>query len=229
MKVKDTITLTLKSDEKTTADVPYNYEENVIPLKNPVLHAYYAYGPELERSMSRIQSYNFELPFLNYAVRRTILDSGLSEFDINLVQGQQPKFIVFGFSTLERISGRDTLSLTRFVQGDLKKFDLVLDHESVLGFPLTGMNKDAVMYYQNFLKQTFRFNNAYSSATVNFAEFLGYNFIVVVNLDQLKIFDGQLQLKLQFENPLSEKRALIWLPVYERKLIIDKNAKVTVD
>ena len=229
MKIKPQIKLKLKSNHSTIVPVDYSYEENVIPIKNPLFHAYYAYGPELERSMSRIQSYNFEMPFLNYNVRRTILDSGLTQYDLNLIHGPQPKFIVFGFTTLDRISGSTNLSLTRFLQNDLTKFDLVLNHESILGFPLTGIDKDAVAYYQQFLKQTFRFKNAYASSPVKFSEFIAYNFIVVANLENLKIFDGQLNLKLNFENAIDDKRVLLWMPVFEKKLIIDKNAQVTVE
>ena len=45
----------------------------------------------------------------------------------------------------------------------------------------------------------------------------------------MKIEDGAIQVKLQFKNILKEKRVFLWMPVYDRKLIIDKNLDVAVE
>jgi len=47
-------------------------------------------------------------------------------FELNLLQGRLPKYIIFALSSLERLSGTETLSLTKFVQGQLDSFDLML-------------------------------------------------------------------------------------------------------
>ena len=125
LKMADTITL-VKKDTKENLNVDYEYEENVIPIKSPVLSAYYAYSQELEQSMSKIRLYNFELPFLDYVVRRTVLDSGVSEYDVSLIHGKLPKYLIFGLSSLPRVSGSEDLSLACFQQGDLNSFDLIL-------------------------------------------------------------------------------------------------------
>jgi hypothetical protein len=45
----------------------------------------------------------------------------------------------------------------------------------------------------------------------------------------MKITNGALQLKLKFKEALTEKQILLWMPVYKRKLIFDKNLDVSLD
>ena len=47
--------------------------------------------------------------------------------------------------------------MTRFVQGDLKSFDLLKDHDSVTEFPLKGKNEAAGEFYNHFLSSTNRY------------------------------------------------------------------------
>ena len=125
--MEDKITLTNVFDEKITEAVEFSYPESVIPIGNPVLSLYYAYSAELEQKMSRMSTSNIEIPFYDYVVRRTVLESGLTNYDLNLLQGPKlPKFIIFTLSDLERLNGTDDKSLTKFVQGDLEMFDLIL-------------------------------------------------------------------------------------------------------
>jgi len=126
LRASNTLEHILKSDKNTKVEVPYTYAEDVVPILNPVLALYYAYSNELEQKMSRIKSSKIEIPFYDYATRRTVLDGGLSNYDVNLLQGDLPKYIIFALSSLERLNGSETLSLTKFVQGQLESFDLVL-------------------------------------------------------------------------------------------------------
>jgi hypothetical protein len=122
----DTTKLMLKTDHEQTVDIEFTYDESVIPIKNPVFSAYYAYSTELEQKMSKVKLYNYEIEYDDYVIRRNVLDGGLSEYDINLVQGKLPKYIIFALSTLERLNGNDSLSLTRFQQNSLQSCDLLL-------------------------------------------------------------------------------------------------------
>ena len=115
------------------------------------------------------------------------------------------------------------------MQKDLMSFDLVRDQDSVTGFPLTGIGFAAGSFYQHFLSQTNRLHNPFSSGVVSFDHFMDGGFIVVANLQKMKIEQGALQVKLQFKNVLKEKRVFLWMPVYERKLVIDKNLDVAVE
>jgi hypothetical protein len=45
----------------------------------------------------------------------------------------------------------------------------------------------------------------------------------------MKITNGNLQLKLKFQSLLSEKQILLWMPVYERKIVFDKNLDVSLE
>jgi len=62
-----------------------------------------------------------------------------------------------------------------------------------------------------------------------FRDFISCNFIVVANLEKMRITDGNLQLKLKFRNALDSKLVLIWMPVTEKKIVFDKNLDVTVE
>ena len=72
------------------------------------------------------------------------------------MQGELPEYIIFMFTTLERISGDEELSLTRFEQCDLESFGLLHNQEVVQGFPLAGKGAAGFQFYQNFLRQTNR-------------------------------------------------------------------------
>ena len=91
-----------------------------------------------------------------------------------------------------------------------------------------GSGKSAYQFYHNFLKMTTRYQNPWSSGVMNFDSFLK-NFLIVVNLEKLKIEEGLLQVRLKFKSIQDEKQALLWIPIYERKLVINQNSQVTVE
>ena len=45
----DGIELIEKANQQVKVVVPYTYDESVLPIKSPVLSAYYAYSDELEQ------------------------------------------------------------------------------------------------------------------------------------------------------------------------------------
>ena len=71
--------------------------------------------------------------------------------------------------------------------------------------------------------------NPWSSGVLSFNEYIENSFLIVVNLERMKITNGALQLKLKFKELLSEKQMLLWMPAYKRKLVFDKNLDVTLD
>ena len=64
---------------------------------------------------------------------------------------------------------------------------------------------------------------------IQFKQFLNGNFIIVANLEKMKITEGALQVKLEFDQVQREKLVFLWMPVFERKLIIDRNLDVAVE
>ena len=83
-----------------------------------------------------------------------------------------------------------------------------------------------IIKYVNF---NFRFQNPYSSGVVPFSKYQEGSFLIVANLEKMKITDGAFQVKLSFANDLQQKLVFIWMPVYERRLIIDKNLDVAIE
>ena len=64
---------------------------------------------------------------------------------------------------------------------------------------------------------------------MQFRTFLDGNFIVVANLEKMKITQGALQVKLEFDRVQNDKIVFLWMPVFERKLVIDRNLDVTIE
>ena len=62
-----------------------------------------------------------------------------------------------------------------------------------------------------------------------FKHYLDGGFIIVANLEKMKISEGALQVKLQFDQVQTSKRVFLWMPVYHRKLVIDRNLDVAVE
>lgn len=85
-----------------------------------------------------------------------MLDTGLTNYQIDLGQGPAPLYYIFALSDLNRLSGESETCMTRFDQRDLKKFDFIKDHDSVTGFPLSGNGIAAGEFYDHFLFSTNR-------------------------------------------------------------------------
>lgn len=98
------------------------------------------------------------------------------------------------------------------------------------GFPLRGEGNSAVDFYQSYLETTRRLWNPYTSGTTSFAGFLEYNFLIVVNLEQLGVTEGSLQARLRF-NKVQEAStvSLLWVPMSTKILRIDRSGEVTVE
>ena len=115
-----------KSDPNNVVQLPFTYDERVVPIINPILKCFYAYSPTLSQKMGKISSYAFELDFMHYECRQSIFDTALSEYTINLGQGPLPKYIIFALSTVERSRGNYLQSVTHFQQLGMTQFDLLL-------------------------------------------------------------------------------------------------------
>ena len=131
IKLSDSLTVKVQEDGSNHNFIS-TYPEAVVPVINPVLAAYYAYSSEMEKIMSRVNTSSIEIPFLDYVTRRTILDAGLGNFDVNLLHGKLPKYIIFALSSMNRINGSEKLSLTKFGQGDLETFDMLIGELLIL-------------------------------------------------------------------------------------------------
>ena len=106
--------------------LPFTYDERVVPILNPVLKCFYAYSPALSQKMGKIASYAFELDFMHYECRQSIFDTALSEYKINLGQCPLPKYNIFALSSVKSSRGNDLQSVTHFQQLGITEFDLLL-------------------------------------------------------------------------------------------------------
>ena len=155
IKTADTISA-VDVDTKAASDLAFTYSEGVIPLIDPILEAYYAYSLDMESFMNKSRLYDYSIPYLDSQARRQILDTGLSEFTINLQTGKFPRYLLLALTTLDRLGGDEKLSLTKFVQHQMVSLDVLVDQSSILGYPLSGLDVAAVDFYQQFLKHTNR-------------------------------------------------------------------------
>ena len=126
LKFSENVSAKKKSAPNDVIQIPFTYEERVIPILNPILKCFYAYGPALSQKMSQIASYAFELDFMHYECRQTIFDTALSEYKVNLGQGPLPKYIIFALSSVQRSRGNAAESITHFEQLGIAEFDLLL-------------------------------------------------------------------------------------------------------
>ena len=63
LKIADNIDA-VKVSDKSEHKLPLSYTESVIPLKNPILNAYYAYSVDLDATMSKMRNSNLEIRFM---------------------------------------------------------------------------------------------------------------------------------------------------------------------
>lgn len=54
----------IKTGDNSKHNLPVTYEESVIPLKNPLLNAYYAFSSDLEMKMNKLRNTDLEISFL---------------------------------------------------------------------------------------------------------------------------------------------------------------------
>ena len=73
-----------------------------------------------------------------------------------------------------------------------------------------------------------RYLNPWASGVTTFGEFIESCFIIIVNCEKMKIEEGKLQVRMKFKQIQSDKQILVWMPVFQKKLIIDKNMDVSV-
>ena len=83
-------------------------------------------------------------------------------------------------------------------------------------------------FYHKFLKVTNFFDNPYSNGPLSYEEFGKGNFLIVENLQRLKIHDGDLTARLKFKRQLTQKLYLVMMPIYQKKITFDDYFNVTI-
>lgn len=224
LKIRDNVKVLENAELR---DTPCEYKEKVIPIIKPVFRAMFLRSDELDNQMRHYNQYPYELEYIDYVVRKPILDSQESDFTIDLTKGKLPTYAIFGIAPLSKLTGDEKSCITRFDRHDLASFEILLDHIKLEGFPLVS-NAD---FYNNFLVMTDRYQNPWSSGVLPLIQFIDGNFFIVVNFENLERTEAQTQLhvKLSFKKVLGEKFALLYMPMTKRTLTISPDGDVNVD
>ena len=206
----------------------YKYEFDTVPIINPVLDAYFVESKKAEQFYSKVDLYDIRIPFLDYSIRRELLNEGIAEHRIKLFEGPLPSVVLFAFQKPERFDGNFDLSPLRFERNTLQSFELNVDGQPVVTHPLQIRNGTMMEFYQSYLKETNRWNNMLALGALKYDVFTTHNFFVVVNLKADGYKNGQATLKLKFDTALTDKLYCLFLPIYEKSLQFDSywNAKV---
>jgi hypothetical protein len=215
------------SDEITCHDgtkIPYEFDDSYIELRRPRLCAMFLRSEKLDAKMAKYRSYDYECNFYDYPIRLNILDSGESEFLVNLSRGAFPKYAFFAIRPMNEESPTMERCLTNFNRHDLESFTVLVNSEPLPGHPLTTDTK----FYYNFLQNTDRLFNPWSSGVLPFHHYAHHNFFVVINFDNLKRDSGPLHVKLRFRKNLEEKFHLIFMPVYAKKFVKTPHNDISV-
>ena len=130
--------------------------------------------------------------------------------------------------TPEAFNGSMDHSCLKFQHYDLEHFELKIDNQPMVGHPIKMNDNSAIPFYSNYLLNTNRLYNVYSSAGLTYSDYRDSNFLVYTNLKRDGYEHGQLTLKLRFKAELSEKLYLLYMPVYDRKLAFDSFFNPTV-
>lgn len=224
MKISENVTVL---DDQALLSTPFTFDQLVIPIIKPTFRAMYLKSPELDSKMRGYEQYPFEISYLDYVVRKPILNDGESDFLIDLTKGRMPSYAVFAIAPLSRLTGSDKECITKFTRHDLKSFEILIDNLKIEGFPLIT-NAD---FYNNFLVATDRYMNPWSSGVLPFIQFVEGNFFIIVNFEQLEKIEGSthIHVKLSFNKALTEKFTLLYMPMTQRVLTITPDGDVSVD
>jgi hypothetical protein len=182
----------------------------------------------LDEKMNKYKIYNMEIDFMDYNIRREILNEGLDEFSLNILNGPIPKYMIAAFIEPATFNGDIHKSVTKFHSHGLSQFDLQIDSTSLPFMPINSSANQVVDFYVSYLNMTKRYLNAWSSGVTSFPTFINSNFMIVYDFSKQNSTTGNLQMKLKFKTVLPNKLVVLCMPIYQRTLSFDKNLSVSV-
>ena len=195
------------------------FDGRAIELLNPQFNVVYIDSLEIERKMNRLKGQS--LSFSDYPLRTIIINEGLSEYDLSIIQGAMPELVVFALVGVDRFAGSFTTSPTKFSRHNMTQFELALNSDVLNDYPIEMKGGDSIEFYRQYLKNTERLDNPFCSSVTTQTEFDNSNFMIVHNFDNEKGQEGQLTCKIKFVKPLTKKLILIFMPVSEKRIYFD--------
>ena len=208
-----------------------NFESATIPIQDPTLHVCWAYSNKLDQQMTKVATNGLEVSYLSSHIRYSVLDGSRLEYTVPISQGPLPKYIIFFLMSQERFAGDVMLSSTKFETHDIKQFSLLMDSDTMPGYPLTevclGEEKFQHEFYRRWLQMTERFGGNEDDIMAE-DEYLNTNFMIVDTFEDFDHKEGLLSVKLNFCNTHKDQVLLCWMPVTERVLTFSRNLSVHI-
>ena len=222
------------SPKKALVDISpsvVEYETKTIELLQPTLHVCWASSPSLHEQMSRVKESGLTVPYESSHIRHRTLDDGLSEYNVQIMQGHVPKYIVFFLMEPERFQNDFKLSSTKMSKYGLTEFSIMMDNDVLQHYPLkVEKYADSVFshqFYRRFLIMTGQYGDS-NDDILSEEVFIRDNFMILETFADSENKEGMLSVKLKFEEQLGSKLHLCWMPVFEKELKFDRNLSVQI-
>lgn len=207
------------------------YPTKTIELIQPTLHVCWASSPSLHEQMSRIKEAGLTIPYESAHIRHRTLDDGLSEYNVQIMQGQVPKYIAFFLMEPDRFNNDFKLSSTKMTRHNLTEFSILMDNDVLQHYPLKvekyGDSIFSHQFYRRFLIMTGQYGDSHDDI-LSEEVFIDDNFLILETFADSENKEGMLSVKLKFAEQLNSKLHLCWMPVFEKHLKFDRNLSVQI-
>lgn len=213
------------------SDTIITYEGSSIKLMDPILQGCYAYGSKLTQQMSKISNNGQSIPFDSMHIRHRVLDTGLMEHRVEILQGPLPDYIVFFFVEPNRFSNDLKLSSTKFEMHGLEQFSLVMDNVVAESYPLKIINHGNSKFFHNFYRRWLLMTSNYGNSdefVMDEATYINTNFMILETFEDFENREGHLAVNMKFAQLLEEKLYLCWMPCTKKMIKFDRNLNVTL-
>lgn len=142
--------------------------------------------------------------------------------------GPLPRALCFGLLPKTTVDGDFMESTTSYMPQRLESFDLRLDGQSISSYALKTRSKMYHSFYQKFLSEINMMSNPFSSGTLNYTDFVSFNFIIPENLARKKITHGDLTAVLKFTEALPEILYLVVFTIDTKCVVFDEYLNMNV-
>lgn len=211
------------------SDEIITYPNSSIKILDPILQLCWGYGGKLESKMSKMANNGISIPFETSHVRHRVLDDGISEYTLQIMQGKMPEFMVFFLIEPNRFNNESKLSSTKFERHGLIEFSMYLDNDLMTHYPLKVVKYGETNFFHEFYKRWLIITSNYGNSNEVLPDektYLNTNFMIVENFQDFENKDGVLSVKLKFDHTLSKKMYFCWCPTIIKTIKFDRNLSV---
>ena len=142
--------------------------------------------------------------------------------------GPLPKAVAFVLIPKTAYFGSFEESTNFFKPQGLDTFDLRLDGQSISSYPIQRTQNMYHSFYHKFLAECNQLANPFSPGSMNYEDFVKYNFLIVENLNRRHIQNGDLSVYMRFNSNLLETLYLVTFAIDTRTIEFDEFLNVTI-